>query len=442
MRNRKDPNQRKKRADRPKSKRVAAKKGQEDDSKSDAPEPASEGSSPADAATEVELEVNEDPSGKPNVEEERYQERRPQDGRATSAESTLTEQDSMPALGPSARSSQREVRSSPLRNHGPGSHPRQHEVDLTPKPVRRQLFPSPGKKTSPSSQASAGSHQGTTAKPLSDLPNLCRRSPRLNKLMDVFSTNAETPNAKGKENQTPFPSQNRDLDDLFDDGADDFHFGPSTPTPTRRSDRLLLKTPNTKTHSGSHLHSPSSHKTSRSLQALLQKMRTPNKDTAILSNENVEQMTPFSRLMHEETLKDLAVARLPDLSRNHPSNLDFPSLPPSVSDTTPRSRQVASLAEIDYDTLDPDLFRTDGIDLEAAGSPLSGFYNFLNSDYLDPDPFVTSGGAVDWEERGAPTPVVQTEENESTTRLAVPQTTASANPLALRRSPRKNRPGS
>ncbi len=59
-RNPKDPNQKKKRAYRPKSKRVAAKKGQEDDSKSDAPDPGSEGSSPADGTTEADMENDND----------------------------------------------------------------------------------------------------------------------------------------------------------------------------------------------------------------------------------------------------------------------------------------------------------------------------------------------------------------------------------------------
>jgi hypothetical protein len=388
MKNPKDPNRRKKRPYRPKSKRVAAKKGQEDDSKSEPPDPGSEGSSPADAATDADLDGNEDTLPKFQARDGNQELPRPQIERATSAEPILAGKGSMRAPEPLIRA----VRSSPIKHDG--SRPR-HGNGLTPKPVRRQLFPLSGQKPSPGCQASPGRGRGSmTGGPLLELPNVCRRSPRLNKTVDIFTTNPETPAATGKENRsTGSSSQDRGLDDLFGyDDDNNLPAPPSTPTPSRRSNRNLnlLKTPTAKTPTRRLLGSPTNRQTPQTRRSM-QKIRTP------VRNLDFEQMTPLSRIMHDMTAQELA-------ARSTPSSLTHA--------LSPRSRQVLSLGDMDFSTLDPDFFCAEYYaDLEVGGDeaqitappasttaappPLDGLYDFLDDDGDGGffDPFAIDDGA-------------------------------------------------
>jgi len=117
-------------------------------------------------------------------------------------------------------------------------------VDLTPKPLRRVLFPSPGIDAVTESTALAVEmvEEGL-------LPSFVRRSPRFNKVKDVFAVTAAsrviTVDGDGKENANP-PSTHHDdgLDDLFGDIEDDrTMLPPATPTPKRRSERIMMRTP-------------------------------------------------------------------------------------------------------------------------------------------------------------------------------------------------------
>ncbi len=426
MRNPKDPNQKKKRAYRPKSKRVAAKKGQDDDSKSDAQEQGSEGSSPVDGITEAELKI-EDDRQRPNggmTEPELP----PMHRRATSAEPTTTATNAAHAQHPPAGMETRATRSSPVHHEGSHSHPLQ--VDPTPKPLRRQLFPSPTNKTHVKSPAT--SVKDNSSKPLSELPNFCRRSPRLNKSMDVLNPHPRTPEQDQKENQVSGWADDDDLNNLFNDDEDGFQLPPQTPTPTRRSDRLLLKTPN-KTPSHTQLRTPGAHLSPTAYRAS-QNVKTPRKDFIMGSNRTVEEMTPFTRMIHEELIKENAeTKRFAEESQtrnseNPPaqqSDLDFPSLP-SVNGMSPMSQQLASISNFDFSGINadfPDMFRPDQ---PAMGSPPGGYYDFLNEDDVNP---ALSG--TQWARLGDANVPAADKENM----LAVQRSPV------LRRSPRKNRSG-
>ena len=376
MRNPKDPHQKKKRSYRPKSKRVAAKKGQNDDSKSDAPDQGSEGSSPADGATEAELEVEDDRQrANPEMVEPELP---PMHGRATSAEPVMTGTKVTSAHQPPAALETRASKSSPVRNEGSHGHPAQG--DLTPKALCRQLFPSPVNKTD--SNTRLASVRGKSAGPLSELPNVCRRSPRLNKSRDVPGTHPKTPVAGEKENKVSGPAQHDDLSHLFNDDDDDFQLPPQTPTPARRSSRLLLKTPS-RTPSERQPRTPAAH-TSPSAQRALQDAKTPKRDFIMGSNRTVEEMTPCTRLIHEHLIKEAALQNkssaepLATDAESPPTrqpDLDFPDLP-ELQEISPISRQFASLDNTDlssFNTDFPDIFRTT---IQGSSSPPNGYYNF------------------------------------------------------------------
>ena len=424
--NPKDPNQKKKRTNRPKSKRVAAKKGQDDDSKSEAAEPGSEGSSPADGATEAEMEIDND--GLVPDTEMAESELPPNLGHAANGGPMATNK-AAPASRSQAGIESKVFQPSQVGNEGSHSHPVQ--VDMTPKPLRRQLFPSPSKNAASSSQSGPPS-KDKTANALAELPNVCRRSPRLNRSTDVLSTRPKTPDPTDKENQVSSKVHEDDLNDLFNDEEDGFQLPPQTPTPARRSDRLLLKTPNKTpsarplTISGAHT-SPSAHRGSSN-------PKTPKRDFIMGSNRTVEEMTPFTRLMHEELIKDAATKKKAagqgqmhqagNSPAQHP-HLDFPDLP-SLIETSPTSCQFASLENVDLSSMIneyPDIFRTN---LPVDASPSNGFYNFLNSDFID-----APLGSGQWD--GVEQMKTQTQSTGDS--LAVQGT------LELRRSPRKNKSG-
>lgn len=428
--NPKDPNQKKKRAYRPKSKRVAAKKGQEDGSKSDAPDPGSEGSSPAEgAATEAELEVEDDRQRlSMDVIDPQL---RPMHGRATSAEPTMTATKAAATHDAAAGVGIPAIQSSPIRHEGSHSHPVQ--IDSTPRPLRRQLFPSPPNKTAPhntSPNSQAESMKEKAVMPLSELPNSCRRSPRLKRSTDVLDTRPKTPEPTGKENVVSGPGLDDDLDGLFNDDDDFFGLPPQTPTPTRRSDRLLSKAcTRTPSGSGRHVRTPGARTSPNSHQAS-QEVKTPKRDFIMGSNRTVEEMTPCTRLIHFELVKEnaakikAAAAQQARITRHPPaqqSELDFVNLP-SLSGMSPMPRQHTSPENAGFSGANmgfADMFPTDPPNMS---SPPDGYYNFLNADF--PDASLPGGG---WD--GA------ADMNALGDSLVAMGTTG------LRRSPRKNKLG-
>ena len=317
--------------------------------KSDAQTPASDDSSPADTANEaIDGEENESSNNDEYMADEGEPQLPPLSHtyRANSADPG--------PRGLQARTKQRPtdrlVQSSPGQAHGSEAVP--IEIGFTPKPLRRQLFPSPDKTTVLSDPGlGATSLQAKST----HLPAFVRRSPRLNKTRDFF----RQPNAAmevtvdGKENVAPAPQvMDESIDHLFEEGPGDLELPPMTPTPKRRSERLLLKTP--------------SQTPSRQFGAdvspnadLLPTFRTPriksSDQQAVLNallgttRKEVHQMTPFSRSIHDALTSDApATLTMPgdgrihghDASRkstpNKAINFDFPDLP-SLKNSSPMS---------------------------------------------------------------------------------------------------------
>lgn len=133
--------------------------------------------------------------------------------RASSAEPTSNTLQSRWDENAAVEALKRAIQSSPARNldvHVSKSH----EVNLTPKPVRRALFPH-------------GNHDGPLKALGESLLNSPRRSPRV-------SSRASEKTVADKEN-TP-SAANRNLDGLFDSPSFDFNLR-HTPTPKRRTPR-------------------------------------------------------------------------------------------------------------------------------------------------------------------------------------------------------------
>jgi hypothetical protein len=336
----KDPNQKRKRNHRPKSKRVAAKNGNFDDSKSDAPDMGSEGSSPADAATDAEVGIYED-----GLQPNQMSSYPPLTGHGQSTTGMPShpppneyaqrgkEMSSYQSPGacfqhptnaePSKGSTQAATSSQQVEDHGQGrfqsasvnelSHNHPAAENLTPKPLRRQLFPSPKNGSGSKSQASPGRSGGS--KPLSELPNVCRRSPRLNKSFDVFDSQLDIFGGVDKENSFPDMAHPDDLDDLFND-PDGFFDLPKTPSPARRSDRLLLKTPSKTPKSSDQSPFKTPSRSSQRLAAAArsptaqrssQPPKTPQRSSTTSHCPTAEDvMTPFSRAIHDHLTADRA----------------------------------------------------------------------------------------------------------------------------------------
>ncbi|KAF4977186.1 hypothetical protein F66182_17418, partial [Fusarium sp. NRRL 66182] len=133
--------------------------------------------------------------------------------RASSAEPTSNTLQSRWDENAAVEALKRAIQSSPARNLD--AHARKsHDVNLTPKPVRRALFPH-------------SNHDGPLKTLGESLLNSARRSPR------VASRGSEKMVAE-KEN-TP-AATSRNLDDLFESPSFDFNLR-NTPTPKRRTPR-------------------------------------------------------------------------------------------------------------------------------------------------------------------------------------------------------------
>src|SRR3984885_156974 len=240
----KDPKEKRKRRRRPRGERAAARKTNGgNNSRGDASTPASDASTPQDTATEAagpEEGENDDREGQINGQNDGANEPElpPMPKRETSAEPVAEGTRAGLRADVSNQTDQRTIHSSPARHHGSETEP--IELDLTPKPLRGHLF-SPQNPNSAKSVATASSSD--SSKPLASLPNFVRRSPRINKTKEVFGLEGHIDVTSNKENVTPGRGLDDGLNDLFDDGEGGTQLPPMTPTPTRRSDRLLFKTP-------------------------------------------------------------------------------------------------------------------------------------------------------------------------------------------------------
>jgi hypothetical protein len=383
----KDPNAKRKRKRNPPKSR--GKGTGEFQPKTDEPSPASDDSSPGDS--EAPDAEDNDNDGQPNANSNAEQDEPelppvPRSLRASSAEPNSR---GLPRTRQQAAG--RQTQSSPLRC--PGSENIPIEIDLTPKPVRRQLFPSPV-------TARLASDPGLGAAPAvseSLLPSFVRRSPRLNKTKDVFAQSSiHTEAAVGKENVMPTPAPADDgLAHLFEEGHDVELPPPMTPTPKRRSERILLKTPSKtpQRQFGAQV-SPNIDNTSFLKTPKARQVPHPA-ITALLGSaqKNVLEMTPISRHIHDVLTSDLPVNMefsegIEQAVRKTPVKqsitFNFPDLP-SLKGSSPMVE--GQLTNFPYSELTTDQLTSDMVDPFAhaamPSSPPAGLFDFFNDSAMD-----------------------------------------------------------
>lgn len=298
----------------------------------------------------------------------------------------------------------RQVQSSPAR--GPGSEGIPIEIDLTPKPVRRQLFPSPDNMrvcSDPGPHATS-----TTTK--NSLPSFVRRSPRLNKTKDVFATPvaAVEVTVDGKENVAPAPTmEDDDLADLFEEGPADVELPPPmTPTPKRRSERILLKTPlktpqrqfGAQISGNTEKENPASIRTPKNVQNQHPAL------TALLGSvpKNILEMTPITRSIHDALTSDLPMEThfmkddkvVPRNGRRETpkksNGFDFPDLP-SLKNSSPMAGD--QLVNFGFSEMTTDQLTSDMIDpftnSAMPSSPPANLFKYLDAIEMDDNANVT-----------------------------------------------------
>lgn len=430
-----DPTEKRKRQRtyRSKSQRAAGKKsGAGAAAKSDAATPASDGSSPGDTATEAADGEDRDNNGEA-AEDSNEPELppMPQHPRASSAEPIVRSLRFGMALNKHPGVGVRATKSSPVN----GSAKEPIELDLTPQPVRRQLFPSPDNiKTA---QARAQAREAPTEK----LPAFVRRSPRLNKTIDVLAPSPSHGPDSNKENIRV--SRKDSLDDLFDHASydADILLPPTTPTPKRRSERILFKTPSkTPQRAFGDMISPN---IQRSIPGLGTPMMVSSKHSMVSApvgtNKTPKNMTPFTRSIHEALAE--ASAQYVGTSPHRPSGnqsfdhvtnsildpgmaFDFPDLP-SLKGYSPVSSNP--ILHFDFSELTTEQLNTDyndafSTDATMPSSPPLGFFNFIDTN--------NDGMAAFWDAEGMGNGGVQQADHDMISAEPGPS-------QVLRRSPRK-----
>ncbi|RMD45117.1 hypothetical protein DV735_g62, partial [Chaetothyriales sp. CBS 134920] len=349
--------------------------------RSDAPTPMSDESSPAETAAD---DIDDDNTG----EDETSDSNEPQlPMMPQNMRSNLRSSSAAPAIQ-TRRPFPRQVNSSPARGHGSEADP--VEIDLTPKPLRRQLFPSPNK---PQTQSDP-SQNSTAVHMVTKLPAFVRRSPRLHKTKDVFQipgvAGAVAITADGKENVIPEVAV-EDMDDaLLNETVDD---GPQPPTtPARRSERILAKTPqrpfgadmSPNVQRTSPFRTPGGRNVSHpALAALIGTAKKNGKDLTPLTKAIQDAWDHGGDSLDMDFLNAIAQQTPKKAVPNKTASFDFPDLP-SLKGSSPMTSGGQmfdmALSELPTDQLQtdlPDMFSTD---VAAMPSSPPGFYNFLNCD--------------------------------------------------------------
>lgn len=403
---------------------------------SDAQEPPSEDSSPADTS----IEDGADDNGDENTDE-------------TAVGGDREDSSEEPQLPPMPKSMSanmtrrtvvfttaeiRRVQSSPI-SRGTAAEP--IDIDLTPKPVRRVLFPSPS--TMKVQEATAVLAEKTNE---ALLPSFVRRSPRINKTRDTFSGNYATSSipvhgaveSGGKENISPRLELNGENDDLF--GDFETMPPPLTPTPKRRSERILLRTPGRTPGQegkveilGGASSSPTAKTSKRSTIDYASIFMDP-----AARELDPQQMTPFTRLIHAATITPRSKNKLrtgfTPKKNDKASEFDFPDLP-SLNTSSPFSKpQEADIfSELPTERLFSEFEDLPVTDRLMPSSPpvnhvngWDNFHDFMNVDQFD---------AVDWEaiEKGDATSKPKTPKQGQNKLLGV----GTPGREGLRRSPRR-----
>lgn len=451
---RKDKRPRKRAPKPPKSRvqppRSAAGNLTSDIAESDAQEPGSEDSSPADTSAEDGADENNDAATVNDDEGGENQEPElPPMPKSMSAQ-----------LGRKmvmfADADVRRVKSSPLAR---GTAAQPIDLDLTPnKPLRRVLFPSPGVNRLDVEDVIPVLKQKIETL----LPSFARRSPRLNKTRDVFSdgqvapmiTLDDTANTAEKENASPRAATNYGfdvLDDLFETNMEDMQ-PPFTP---RRPARISARTPQaSKTPSREFGAAISGNAKSTPRAAKTPTGKTPAVNLAdffmdtITRSLDPEYMTPHTRRLHEA----LSDAVTPTLKRSHGKtgftprratpkrklsfNFEFPDLP-SLKPSSPMSRDDSGFpfSELPTERMYPDfddMLNTDKV--MPSSPPVDGGWDVHLTGNIDLEDF----DAHDWN-------FVNENETESDSKLRTPKKEQMTGLLSvetpgregLRRSPRR-----
>lgn len=358
----------------------ATKKPGQPNPRSDAPTPASDDSSPADTDA-------------PDYDNDEYM----QDINGGDDETTDSNEPQLPLISREMRASsadppaqglrratmaaqqQRRVQSSPTRGGNSEADP--IEVDLTPKPLRRQLFPSPDKALS-----APGSGSGPSP-PKSGglLPSFVRRSPRLTKTKDVFQipgvAGVVALTADGKENMLPELDMEHSLmsiDDLFNYDGNEPMLPPTTPM--RRSERLQSKTP----QRGFGAEVSSNVQRSPTFRTPKPKQAQHPVTAALLGTaiKDMTNLTPFTRSIQEALNGPLTPAKDKSSQRSTPRKtvgFDFPDLP-SLNGSSPSTNEAIfniNFSELPTDIqTDMSMFSTDA----AMPSSPPNFMHFIDSD--------------------------------------------------------------
>ena len=225
----------------------------------------------------------------------------------------------------------RAIQSSPVRLVGTQGAPIDVE-ELTPKPTRRVLFPSPGNSDTSKSAglgrmpAAKGSDSGKSTP--------CEKS-------DPLAADPDD-----KENCPPPPEDEDDflVDRLFEEHPESLA-RPTTPTPSGKLPfSSMLKTPNSN-GTPNRLPPATGDFFSSTAKALLQHPRTPRRSATIPGTLPLGEITPFTAHMNQ----------LFSEANDSPSaNFDFPSLP-SLRNTPGGSGHDFSFSNLDSQ----DFFSTD-----------------------------------------------------------------------------------
>lgn len=375
--NPKDPKEKKKRPSRPRSQRKSARARNAATVNTDASTAPTDGSSPADGGDEATQE-NECEEENDNEEPQLPPQKRP---RANSLQPQKTVDKTKKQWDRDAATAalNRSIQSSPARLLGSESMP--VGLDLTPKPTRRLLFPSPRK--------------DGVSNALVELPtNTLRRSPRLNSKQKMIPEMSKTP--RGDKENHASPGEEDGLNHLFDDN-DDEQECPATPSLSRRSARLLTKTPSKTTSSGEKTATPIG--LSPSARRLLHSLRTPkaspSKSLAPRAEEaNMPEMTPFTLQIHQLLSEGV---NAPPAKGDSDITFEFPDLPSLKGSSPNRGGHMTSFDFSSHfdpqDLADLDLLSTD---MPMPSSPPPAFFGLYE------DPVEPSSGL--WSDYGLPEP--------------------------------------
>lgn len=222
----------------------------------------------------------------------------------------------------------RAIQSSPARLMGTQNVPIPVD-DLTPKPTRRLLFPSPSHSNGVNLDDSLGSPIVTKEKTV--------QSNQIRETHDADDEQAD------KENCPPMEDENGCLDDLFVEEPCS-NIRPTTPTPAGKTQDPAFKTPRNNSTPQRGLPKTGDFFSSTA-KALLNHPITPKRNSSISAAQRHDEVTPFTAHLNQ---------LFSDANGSPLANFDFPSLP-SLHNTPGRFTNSHDFSHFDSQ----DFFSTD-----------------------------------------------------------------------------------